>query len=114
MAKRLSLAPYLTEVVLVKDQKDFNKELKKLGLPSRPALTNDAGGMTHSFGTGRQLLCIICIDPARGELVELVSHEVAHVVLEIWRHLQERDIGHEANAYLTGYLVRQAMEYYED
>jgi hypothetical protein len=97
-------------------QAAFNRALKRLKIKEQPMMVSaTAGGTTHFFNNPNGELCALIAlkEPNKVKPVTLagiVVHEVAHVVRHLWRHIDEREPGDEAEAYLFQYLVIMVHE----
>lgn len=88
------------------DEKEFERELRRLKVPERdwPTFTHNGHAATHFFVNGDAgRTAIVCMGPHKGRSLEqvycLLVHEATHIWQDEMKHINEKEPGEEIEAY---------------
>jgi hypothetical protein len=113
MLKFIKLNPYPIEFAITTSGDDLAKYQKKIKVYIQ-GLGEGHDGVTFYYNGGTTLIILLPEKFKRKPIydqINILAHEVAHCVLHVWEFTEERNIAHEANAYLTGFLMEHCWEY---
>ena len=115
--RTLVTSPYCYGLCLT--EKEFHKELRKLGVPlhSFPEHTKYASGAsTHYLESGDDKVAIVCLGNTRGYTKEqihaLIAHEAVHVWQAICDELGETSPSIEFEAYSLQQITQNLLTSY--
>lgn len=118
--RSLVISPYYYRLCLT--EKEFHKELKRLGIPKDqwPEWVSEGyGGTAHMFTSKYDdNACIVCIrldkDYKIHEVNGLIVHEAVHLWQAIKRELNEKEPSPEFEAYSIQAIAQRLMGSYQD
>jgi hypothetical protein len=104
---------------LCNNEKDFKKELKRLGIPKndRPDfISHNANATVHFFESNGKTCSIVCVGCTEGrsknEIAGLLIHEAVHIWQEIRINIGEKETSHEFEAYSIQTIAQKLIEAY--
>jgi hypothetical protein len=104
---------------LCQSEKEFRKELKRLGIPKkdRPEFINPGADATvHFFEKDNATSAIVCLGSADchtpDEIVGLLIHEAVHIWQEIRSNIGEKNPSSEFEAYSIQTIAQRLIEAY--
>ena len=107
---------------LCKTEKDFKKELKRLGIrkKDRPDFlkSSHANATVHFFEKDNSVCAIVCLGDTKGhtpnEIVGLLIHESVHIWQEIKANIGEQYPSNEFEAYSIQAIAQKLIETYSE
>ena len=108
---------------LCKSEKDFNKELKRLGIARKewPRFISDNSNATIHFFDNKsnaKRCCIVCVKSEKGiskiQLYALLVHEAVHIWQAIRENIGERYPASEQEAYAIQAISQQLFTAYNE
>ena len=115
--RSLVISPY--SFGLCRNEKDFQKELKRLKVPANQWsewVTEGADGTTHFFEKvgGKGLCCIVCIvsrnKAKRDVVIGLLVHEAVHIWQAIKEEMRETKPSKEFEACSIAHISQELIE----
>ncbi len=103
-------------------EKAYLHEMKRLGVKDYNAwITNDAGATCHTLTKASLHTFLICIDGKdavkkrnKVEVYGLIVHEVTHVLQGLLEYINERQPGHEMEAYFMQTMSQYFFQVYNE
>ena len=104
---------------ICKNEKDFNKELKRIGIAKKEwprFISENANSTVHFFANKK--CCIVCVKSEKGvskiQMYALLVHEAVHIWQEIRETIGERYPATEQEAYAIQAISQQLFTAYNE
>lgn len=114
----LTMGPWPGFIGLCFDDKAFQAEIKRLGIPCEIKMLGHerAGATLHEFVSPKgDCIWMLALGPTKGRTKEQVAGLVAHEAMHIIQFMQAefadgKSLGDEAEAYLMQMIVQEALQ----
>lgn len=110
--------PYHVQSVFAPNKKAWKKLMKRLGVTDEAYPTADAR-VTTFYETPDGTVCVLTVgdhledDRNKLAVATLIAHEVQHIWQRIKKDMREKKPGKEYEAYTVQWLLREALELFE-
>lgn len=101
-------------------EKDYLREMKRLGIKDAPDFNSSAASMKSFVNKQDKRTLIICFDPIKhknlhfNQVAALLAHESVHVSDAIFKEVGEHTPGDETRAYLVQHILQDTMYLMDD
>jgi hypothetical protein len=102
---------------LCTSQKDYEKELKRIGINPQPGITGSQGAtlnmMTSKDGKECAIICIFNHTLDYEQIASMLAHEAVHLFQEIKENIGERNPSAEFEAYCIQCITQNLLYAYK-